>query len=692
VRSFARSVRATPFAVLLAAYYVLLYRHSGQNDIVIGATTSARETAWLDDGIGLFASTVALRVDELADGPSFVELVKRTRAVVLWAVAHERAPFDQIFAKLRLERDLSRHPVFQMFIAHVQRAPLALAGVDVEPYDVRPSTSRFDLTLFVEEEDSDALELAWEYSTDLFDAATIERFAARYLRLLEAGVAAPDMPIDDLPLLTELERASAVAAGQRAGGGYPVACMHELFEAQVASEPDAIAVRFEQEQLTYGELNARANRLARRLRALGAGAERMVALFLEPSLDLVVVVLAVVKAGAAYVPLDPEHPSDRLEFVIGDSGAELIVTEDGLLERLPTHGATVVCLGRDDAEIAAEPATDLEPSARPENVAYVIYTSGSTGRPKGVLVEHRNVARLFSATAPWFGFGPHDTWSLLHSYAFDFSVWELWGALAHGGCLVISPVWTTRSPEALADLLVETGVTVMNATPSLFTAVQDELVGRAGELALRFVVFGGEALRPPALRPWFARFGDDGPTLVNMYGITETTVHVTYRLLRGADCDSDVSPIGVPIPDLSLYLLDRRGVPVPDGVAGELYVGGDGVARGYLNRPDLNAERFGGWTAARSSSAGGSTTRSRSGASGSSSARSTRSSGASPASPNRRWSRSRRRPAIPGSWPTSWRRPTPAAQACATGSGVRSRKPSPGTWSRRPSRSSSGCR
>jgi amino acid adenylation domain-containing protein len=383
-----------------------------------------------------------------------------------------------------------------------------------------------------------------------------------------------------------------LAAGRDSGREYPVQCMHEAFERCAASTPDAVAVSFEGESLSYGELNLRANRIAHRLIELGAGPEMLVALFLEPSLDLPAAILGVLKSGAGYLPLDPEHPRERLDFVLADAGAALIVTEASLLERLGEIDLTAVCLDRDGTQLEAlgaeNPATDVSP----ENLAYVIYTSGSTGRPKGVQVEHRQVARLFSATEEWFGFGPGDVWMLLHSYAFDFSVWEIWGALANGGELVVSPVWTTRSPQALAALVESRGVTVLNATPSLFTAVQDELLGSAGALALRFVVFGGEALRPAALRPWFEAHGEQGPTLVNMYGITETTVHVTYRPLLAADCERDTSPVGVPIPDLSVYVLDGQGAPVPAGVAGELYVGGAGVSRGYLNRPELTRERF----------------------------------------------------------------------------------------------------
>jgi amino acid adenylation domain-containing protein len=584
LRSFARSARATPFATLLAAYYVLLHRHSGQDDIVIGATTSGRDSPELEDGVGLFASTVALRAD-LAGDPSFAELVAQVRDVVLWAVGHENTPFEQIVARLGLERDLSRHPVFQVFVAHVPHATLKGA----EPFDARPATSRFDLTLFVEEEAGNELELAWEYGTDLFDATTIERFGRHYLRLLEAAIADPTLLIGELPLLDEAERRAAT--GDSRGAEYPVACMHELFEQRAAERPDAVALRYEGESVTYGELNERANRLAHHLRALGAGPEQLVALFLEPSPQMLTAVLGVLKSGAAYVPLDGEYPAERVGFVLEDTAAPLLITEVRLLERLPPHEATAVCLDRDGSALRSLPSTNPEPLAVPESLAYVIYTSGSTGRPKGVQVEHRQVARLFSATDAWYGFGPADTWVLLHSYAFDFSVWEIWGALAYGGTLVISPLWTTRSPQALAELVAGERVTVLNATPSLFVVVQDELL-RAGELALRYVVFGGEALQPAALRPWYEHHGDAGATLVNMYGITETTVHVTYRPLQAADCDSETSPIGVPIPDLSLHLLDPNGVPVPDGVAGELFVGGAGVARGYLHRPELNADRF----------------------------------------------------------------------------------------------------
>ncbi len=592
-RAFARATRATPFATMLTVYYLLLAQRSGQDDIVVGATTSGRGNSELEDAIGLFASTVALRCD-LRDRPSFGELVARVRDVVMWAVAHDEAPFEQIVGRLGLPRDLSRHPIFQVFCAHVSAVPMPVPGA--EPYQPRPAAARFDLTLFVEEQPDEGLRLAWEYSSDLFDAETIESYAEQYLAILRAALADPDAPIDRLAGLRGTEQAPSI---RRDGPGpdtdlaeSPVTCMHELFEARVRETPDATALVFGEQSLTYAGLNAAANRLAHRCQALGAGPETPVALFLEPSLQLVIAILGVLKAGAAYVPLDPAYPAERIEFVLADTAAPLLLTSSDLLDRLPEHAAATVCLDREPELLSPSDPGDPGAQVAPENLAYIIYTSGSTGRPKGVQVEHRQVARLFTATDRWYGFGADDVWVLLHSYAFDFSVWELWGALAYGGRLVISPLWTTRSPQALAELVAREGVTVLNATPSLFAVVQDELLRIADRLALRCVVFGGEALQPAALRPWFAHFGDQGPHLINMYGITETTVHVTYRPIAAADCARDTSPIGAPIPDLSLHLLDPSGAPVADGVEGELYVGGAGVARGYLNRPELTAERF----------------------------------------------------------------------------------------------------
>jgi amino acid adenylation domain-containing protein len=355
-----------------------------------------------------------------------------------------------------------------------------------------------------------------------------------------------------------------------------------------------IAVSCGDRQITYGELSDRAERLARHLREMGVGPEALVGVFLERSIEAIVALVGVLKAGGAYLPLDPAYPRERVVTILEDAKPTVMLTEERLLDRLPAHGAHVVCLDRELEPSSAAEETQIEPGSDLENLAYVIYTSGSTGKPKGVMVTQANVARLLSATEEWFHFDQDDVWTLFHSLAFDFSVWEIWGCLLSGGRLVVVPFAVSRSPEEFYELLVKEQVTVLNQTPSAFYQLMTVDQARlSNELALRVVVFGGEALNFSALRLWFARHGDEKPRLINMYGITETTVHVTYREVREADAAiGSHSLIGLPIPDLQLYLLGDDRQPVAAGETGEIYVGGAGVARGYLNRPELSAERF----------------------------------------------------------------------------------------------------
>lgn len=370
-------------------------------------------------------------------------------------------------------------------------------------------------------------------------------------------------------------------------------CIHDLFEAKVAQSPDALAVVCGEESCTYSDLDRRANRIACALRASGAGPEVLVGLCIERSIEMVAAILGILKAGSAYVPLDPSYPPERLSLLLADSQAPIVVTQDALVPRLPAGMARVLRLDRDVAP--GGEASAPESSASPENAAYIIYTSGSTGVPKGVVVEHRQVARLFESTARWFGFDRSDVWTMFHSFGFDFSVWEIWGALLFGGRMVIVPHDVSRNPERFHDLLAHQGVTVLNQTPSAFHQLSrvEEARGKVMPPSLRWIIFGGEALDPKMLRGWVSRHGVDRPRLINMYGITETTVHVTFRPITRADVEhADGSPIGIPIPDLSLYLLDEHGAKVAPGSPGEIYVGGAGVARGYLRRPELDRQRF----------------------------------------------------------------------------------------------------
>jgi len=373
-------------------------------------------------------------------------------------------------------------------------------------------------------------------------------------------------------------------------------CIHELFEEQEERTPEAVAVICEDQQLTYRQLNARANQLAHYLRKQGVGPEVLVGICVERSLEMVIGLLGILKAGGAYMPLDPSCPEKRLAFMLGDARVPLLVTQQKLVKELPGLSPPSLCLDTDWKQIEGEIPANLKGRVQPQNLAYVIYTSGSTGRPKGVSISHNNVVRLFGSTQSWFHFDQHDVWTLFHSYAFDFSVWEIWGSLLSGGQLIVVPFWVTRSPESFCELLYKSQVTVLNQTPSAFRQLIERVGQSPGILKparLRTIILGGEALDFKSLAPWFEQQGLELPQVVNMYGVTETTVHATYRPVVRSDMSAaSGSLIGRPIPDLNVYILDHQLQPVPVGVAGQICVAGEGLGRGYLHRPDMTAEKY----------------------------------------------------------------------------------------------------
>jgi amino acid adenylation domain-containing protein len=582
--------------VLLAAFKVLLHRYSGQEDIVVGCPIANRNRAEIEGLIGFFVNSLVMRTDVSGD-PSFLELVARVREVALGGYAHQDLPFEKLVEELEPERDLSRNPLFQVMFAfqNAPMPPLDLGALRLSLMWVDPLAARFDLEAHVWEE-PEGLELFFVYSTDLFEASTIKRIARHYRTLLEGIVANPEKRLSELPILSEAEKYQLLVEWNDTKRNYPKdKCVHELFEEQAEKSPDAVAAVYEEQQLTYGELNRRANQLAHYLRERGVGPESLVGICAERSLEMVVGLLGILKAGGAYVPLDPLYPTERLVFMARDTQAAVVLAQEHLRDKLAGYEGRVVCLDADWGSIAGQPESNPPSGVRSEHLAYVIYTSGSTGTPKGALITHGNVSRLFAATRSWFQFSARDVWTLFHSYAFDFSVWELWGALLYGGKVVVVPYEISRSPQAFYQLLCKEGVTVLNQTPSAFRQLMgiEEGAQRGEELSLRLVIFGGEALDVQGLRFWLQRRGDKRPQLVNMYGITETTVHVTYRPIAMGDlAAAQRSPIGVPVGDLQVYLLDTHYNLVPVGVAGEMYVGGEGVARGYLNRAELSAERF----------------------------------------------------------------------------------------------------
>ncbi|MBG6514996.1 pyoverdine non-ribosomal peptide synthetase PvdD, partial [Pseudomonas aeruginosa] len=549
--------------------------------------------------IGFFVNTQVLKAD-LDGRMGFDELLAQARQRALEAQAHQDLPFEQLVEALQPERSLSHNPLFQVLFNYQSEIRSVTPEVQLEDLRLEGlawdgQTAQFDLTLDIQE-DENGIWASFDYAADLFDASTVERLAGHWRNLLRGIVANPRQRLGELPLLDAPERRQTLSEWNPAQREYAVqGTLQQRFEEQARQRPQAVALILDEQRLSYGELNARANRLAHCLIARGVGADVPVGLALERSLDMLVGLLAILKAGGAYLPLDPAAPEERLAHILDDSGVRLLLTQGHLLERLPRQ-AGVEVLAIDGLVLDGYAESDPLPTLSADNLAYVIYTSGSTGKPKGTLLTHRNALRLFSATEAWFGFDERDVWTLFHSYAFDFSVWEIFGALLYGGCLVIVPQWVSRSPEDFYRLLCREGVTVLNQTPSAFKqlmAVACSADMATQQPALRYVIFGGEALDLQSLRPWFQRFGDRQPQLVNMYGITETTVHVTYRPVSEADLKGGlVSPIGGTIPDLSWYILDRDLNPVPRGAVGELYIGRAGLARGYLRRPGLSATRF----------------------------------------------------------------------------------------------------
>ncbi|WP_442941967.1 amino acid adenylation domain-containing protein [Nostoc sp.] len=594
LKSLSEKSGATLFMTLLTGFVILLSRYSNQQDILVGSPIANRNRSELESLIGFFANTLVLRTD-VSGNPSFWELLQRVRQVAMEAYSHQDAPFEQVVEALQPERNLSYSPLFQVMFVLLNTPPgkLELPGLSSTPLQIENPTAKFDLTLLMTESEQ-GLSGSLEYNSDLFEQATITRMVGHFVTLLSGIVANPEERISQLPLLTQREQQQLFGEWNTQANYPSDKCIHQLFEEQCLSTPDAVAVVFENQQLTYYQLNCRANQLAHYLRSLGVKADTLVGLCVERSLEAIVGILGILKAGGAYVPLDPEYPTERLRFMLEDAQVKVLLTQQQLVESIPQHQAYLVCLDSDWEKIAQECELNPENTAATDNLAYVIYTSGSTGKPKGVLVNHSNVVRLFAATDAWYHFNAQDVWTMFHSYAFDFSVWEIWGALLYGGRLVIVPYLVTRSPESFYQLLCQEKVTILNQTPSAFRQLiqVEQSTATIDDLNLRLVIFGGEALEIKSLQPWFERHGDQMPQLVNMYGITETTVHVTYRPLSKADLNHTASVIGRPIPDLQVYVLDKYFQPVPIGVPGEMYVGGEGVTRGYLNRPELTAERF----------------------------------------------------------------------------------------------------
>ncbi|MGW4099624.1 amino acid adenylation domain-containing protein [Mycobacterium sp. NPDC004974] len=607
VARLARDHNATKFMVIQAALLTLLSKLSSSSDVAVGFPIAGRRDPALDELVGFFVNTLVLRAD-LAGDPSITEVLAQVRARSLGAFEHQDVPFEVLVERLNPTRSLTHHPLVQVMLAW-QNVPgqadaagggLVLGDLEATQLPLDTHTARMDLSFSLAEcwtETGEAAGISGtvEFRTDVFDAASVEALIDRLQRVLEAMALDPTRRLSAIDVLDADEQARLNTVGNLATLTRPApdpVSIPALFEAQVARDSDATAVISDGRHITYGELDRAANRLAHRLIEQGVGPGQRVVLLCSRSVEAIVAIFAVLKTGAAYVPIDPAVPDSRLEFVVTDSAAVAAVTTADLVDRLSGHRLRVITI--DDAAVAERPYSAPQVGPRPDDIAYLIYTSGTTGTPKGVAIPHHNVTRLLQALDADLELSAGQVWTQCHSLAFDFSVWEIFGALLHGGRLVVVSDSVARSPEEFHALLVAERVSVLSQTPSAFYALQtvDELSPGAGsELQLELVVFGGEALDPTRLGEWL----QDHPVLprlINMYGITETTVHASFREITAADTEVAVSPIGVPLKHLAFVVLDRWLRPVPVGVVGELYVAGAGLGAGYVGRAGLSATRF----------------------------------------------------------------------------------------------------
>ncbi len=589
--SLARREGATLYMALLAAVMALIARHTGEADVAVGSPIANRTRAETEGLIGFFVNTLVLRAD-LGGEPTWRQLLGRVRETVLAAFAHQDLPFERVVEELAPQRDASRTPLFQTMFALQNAAPgsggeLRLPGLTLRPLELDGEPAKFDLTLAFAEEGG--LRGTWGYDRDLFDASTVARLASHLEILLAAALAAAESRVADLPLLTAGERSQIVEEWNATATSYPrQATIQRLFRQQLERGPERVAAVWGDRALTYGELGRRSSRLARRLRALDLRPEPAVGLFLPRSLDLLIAMLAVLEAGGAYVPLDTGLPRERLELLLRDVGAAQVVTRAELRSALPVEGVEALLLDLAAAEesVGGE-AEAAPPAASPDGLAYVIYTSGSTGSPKGVAVPHRAVVRLVRDT-DYVSLGPGDRVAHLSNPAFDAATFEIWGALLNGGRLEVIDRDLVLAPRELGRLLVERGVSALFVTTALFNQLAAEVP--AALAAVGSVLFGGEQVDPAAVRRALA----PAPRgrLLHVYGPTENTTFSTWHAVGAVAPGAVTVPIGRPLANSVVHLLDGALQPAPVGAAGELFTGGDGLARGYLGRPELTAERF----------------------------------------------------------------------------------------------------
>ena len=592
LRALSQREGVTLFMALLAAFNALLHRYTGQDDILVGTPIANRNHVELEGLIGCFINTLVMRTD-LTGNPSFRDLLQRVRHTALEAYSYQDLPFEKLVEKLRPERVAGRTPILQVMLV-LQNAPSvlpSLPGLTGQLTHMHNGATRFDLTLDLSET-ADGLRGEIEYNAELFEDITIIRMISHLQTLLEGIVANPEQHLSELPILTSEERHLLLVEWNSTQKDFPKdLCIHEIFESQVERTPNAVAVTFESHQLTYQELNQQANQLAHYLQALGVGPETLVGICVERSLHVIVGLLGILKAGAAYVPLDPAYPKERLVFMLEDVQPPVLVTQKRLMSSLPEQGMRVVCLDTDGDMIAKESTLNPVSEVTPDNLAYVIYTSGSTGRPKGILGLHRGAVNRFSWMWETYPLEATEVCCQKTSLNFVDSIWEIFGPLLQGVPLVIIPDEEVKDPARLVNALAKHNVTRIVLVPSLLDVILDTYGGLQERLSrLRLWVTSGETLSNDTVHR--AREFMPSSTLLNLYGSSEVSADVTWHDTSRDRIDRISVPVGRPISNTQIHILDRYLQPVPVGIPGEIHVGGEGLARGYLNRPDLTADRF----------------------------------------------------------------------------------------------------
>jgi amino acid adenylation domain-containing protein/non-ribosomal peptide synthase protein (TIGR01720 family) len=596
LKVLSQQAEATLFMTLLAAFKSLIYRYTQEDDLIVGTAIANRNLPEIENLIGFFVNTLVLRTD-MSGNPSFLDLLGRVRKMALDAYNHQDLPFDKLVEEIHPERNLSHNPLFQVWFA-LNNSPmprLEIGELTLTILQTDSATAQFDLSLDIVEYQEELIGTL-EYNTDLFDAGTITRMLGHFHTLLEGIVASPQQPIYELPLLTTTERHQLLYEWNNTQADYPHKCIHQLFEAQVERTPDAVAVVFEEQQLTYRELNSRANQLAHYLQALGVEPEVLVGICTERSCEMVVGLLGILKAGGAYMPLDPQLPEERLSLMLKESQVAVLLTTEKLIAQLPEHQAQVVCLDRDWRIISLESEENPVSGVQASHLVYVIYTSGSTGKPKGVMIQHQALVNFTETVRIEYALNERDRVLQFASISFDAAAEEIYPCLTCGGMLVLRNDEMLSSVPGFLQKCRELDLTALDLPTAYWHQLISELVNFNLELpeSLRLVIIGGEQALREKVKMWQDRIGTI-PELINTYGPTEATVVTTLcklSSLASAELHLQQMPIGRPIRNVQVYLLDQYLQPVPVGVPGELYIGGAPLAKGYLNSPELTQEKF----------------------------------------------------------------------------------------------------